>query len=224
MTKRIVDESLLRQVLDALEPKSRVSVRNAVREHVAEVLSGHSNPEPQYFTRDINGEYHPALRSALDGDAVEPVTMRLEVDTKNVVATIDKIRNDLIGEGLEEPLAADCCPYCEALIHHAPQPAQKVEPTATTPYNPTEQMRWAAKHIDPALTHEQIRALWCAMWSTAPQPAQKVEPLTDEQIEHEWQFLHDEEGNPPDHHDFARAIEARLASGAAPQPAQKEQS
>ena len=66
-----------------------------------------------------------ALRSALDGDAVEPVTMRLEVDTKNVVATIDKIRNDLIGEGLEEPFAADCCPYCEALIHPAPQPTQK---------------------------------------------------------------------------------------------------
>jgi hypothetical protein len=35
-------------------------------------------------------------------------------------------------------------------------------------------------------------------------------PLTDEQIEREWQFLHDEEGNPPDHHDFARAIEAKL--------------
>jgi hypothetical protein len=34
------------------------------------------------------------------------------------------------------------------------------------------------------------------------------QPLTDEQIEREWQFLHDEEGNPPDHHDFARAIEA----------------
>ena len=33
-------------------------------------------------------------------------------------------------------------------------------------------------------------------------------PLTDEEIEREWQFLHDEEGNPPDHHDFARAIEA----------------
>ena len=41
----------------------------------------------------------------------------------------------------------------------------------------------------------------------APQPAQR-KPLTDEQIEREWQFLHDEEGNPPDHHDFARAIEA----------------
>ena len=37
---------------------------------------------------------------------------------------------------------------------------------------------------------------------------QAREPLTDEQIEREWQFLHDEEGNPPDLHDFARAIEA----------------
>lgn len=33
-------------------------------------------------------------------------------------------------------------------------------------------------------------------------------PLTDEEIERNWQFLYDEEGNPPDHHDFARAIEA----------------
>jgi hypothetical protein len=40
-------------------------------------------------------------------------------------------------------------------------------------------------------------------------PAQR-KPLTDEEIEREWQFLHDEEGNPPDHHDFARAIEAKL--------------
>ena len=34
----------------------------------------------------------------------------------------------------------------------------------------------------------------------------KREPLTDEQIERAWQFLHDEEGNTPDQHDFARAI------------------
>ena len=38
-------------------------------------------------------------------------------------------------------------------------------------------------------------------------PPAVVEPLTDEQIEREWQFLHDEEGNHPDHSDFARAIE-----------------
>lgn len=41
---------------------------------------------------------------------------------------------------------------------------------------------------------------------TSP-PASK--PLTDDEIEREWQFLHDEEDNPPDHHDFARAIEAK---------------
>lgn len=34
--------------------------------------------------------------------------------------------------------------------------------------------------------------------------------LSDEQIECNWQFLHDEEGNPPDEHDFARAIEAEV--------------
>ena len=43
-------------------------------------------------------------------------------------------------------------------------------------------------------------------FSTPPQR----KPLTDEEIEREWQFLHDEVGNPPDHHDFARAIEAKL--------------
>ena len=44
---------------------------------------------------------------------------------------------------------------------------------------------------------------------TRPQPGQPQprQPLTDEQIEINWQFLHDEEGNPPDRHDFARAIE-----------------
>jgi hypothetical protein len=45
--------------------------------------------------------------------------------------------------------------------------------------------------------------------NTAPQPQQWV-GLTDEEIEREWQFQHDEEGNPPDQHDFAYAIEAAL--------------
>lgn len=56
----------------------------------------------------------------------------------------------------------------------AQQDAQEVlrstSPTALRPYDPTEQMRWAAKQLDPALTHEQIRAMWCAMWSAAPTP------------------------------------------------------
>jgi hypothetical protein len=36
------------------------------------------------------------------------------------------------------------------------------------PYNPTSDMVWAAKRIDPAITLEHCRALWCAMWSAAP--------------------------------------------------------
>ena len=44
-------------------------------------------------------------------------------------------------------------------------------------------------------------------------PPAVVHPLTDEQIEREWQFLHDEEGNHPDHSDFARAIEAAHGIG-----------
>jgi len=48
--------------------------------------------------------------------------------------------------------------------------------------------------------HYEVRRLYI----TPPQR----KPLTDEEIERNWQFLYDEEGNPPDHHDFARAIEA----------------
>ena len=44
-------------------------------------------------------------------------------------------------------------------------------------------------------------------------PAAQWVGLTDEEIEREWQFLHDEEGNPPDEHDFARAIEAAHGIG-----------
>ena len=71
-------------------------------------------------------------------------------------------------------------------------------------------------YSEPLANHELIcvcGAVWCGdemvhlpHKSTSPQR----KPLTDEQIEREWQFLHDEEGNPPDHHDFARAIEAKL--------------
>ena len=55
-----------------------------------------------------------------------------------------------------------------------------------------------------------------ALCLATPQPTQAqagAEPLTDEQIEREWQFLHDEEGNHPDHSDFARAIEATHGIG-----------
>lgn len=49
----------------------------------------------------------------------------------------------------------------------AQQPATP-EPVKATPYNPTEEMRWAMKRIDPALSSEQCRALWSAAWSAAP--------------------------------------------------------
>ena len=57
----------------------------------------------------------------------------------------------------------------------------------------------------------------CKQFYTTPQPTQAqagAVPLTDEQIEREWQFLHDEEGNHPDHSDFARAIERAHGIGA----------
>lgn len=42
------------------------------------------------------------------------------------------------------------------------------EPVKAAPYNPTEEMRWAMKRIDPALSSDQCRALWSAAWSAAP--------------------------------------------------------
>lgn len=57
------------------------------------------------------------------------------------------------------------------------------EPVKATPYNPTEEMRWAMKRIDPALSSEQCRALWSAAWSVAPSthPAPSV-PATGEPV------------------------------------------
>ena len=64
-----------------------------------------------------------------------------------------------------------------ALIQH---PAT-TEPVKVAPYNPTEEMRWAMKRIDPALSSEQCRALWSAAWSASPSahPAPS-EPSTGE--------------------------------------------
>lgn len=59
---------------------------------------------------------------------------------------------------------------------------------------------------------EDEKIEWAAACAKAAPPA-VVAPLTDEQIEREWQFLHDEEGNHPDHSDFARAIEAAHGIG-----------
>lgn len=49
----------------------------------------------------------------------------------------------------------------------AQQPATG-EPVKAAPYNPTEEMRWAMKRIDPALSSDQCRALWSAAWSASP--------------------------------------------------------
>lgn len=59
------------------------------------------------------------------------------------------------------------------------------EPVKVAPYNPTEEMRWAMKRIDPALSSEQCRALWSAAWSAtpsthpAPSAAVTPEPVED---------------------------------------------
>lgn len=40
-------------------------------------------------------------------------------------------------------------------------------PVKATPYNPTSEMLWAMKRIDPALTLEQCRSLWAVAWQAA---------------------------------------------------------
>ena len=58
------------------------------------------------------------------------------------------------------------------------------EPVKVAPYNPTEEMRWAMKRIDPALSSDQCRALWSAAWSASPSthPAPSV-PTTSEPVD-----------------------------------------
>lgn len=58
------------------------------------------------------------------------------------------------------------------------------------------------------------REVWIAMQAASPPPPTEGPLLTDAEIEREWQFLHDEEGNPPDQHDFARAIEQAVRQNA----------
>lgn len=69
-----------------------------------------------------------------------------------------------------------------ALAQQDAQVPRSTSPTALRPYDPTEQMRWAAKQLDPALTHDQIRALWCAMWSAAPTPPAQQDAQAESSI------------------------------------------
>lgn len=88
------------------------------------------------------------------------------------------------------------------------QPAD--EPVA----EPTEDMVLALRGASGFCTEDAIYALRDVLavmpLYTRPQPAAQWVGLTDEEIEREWQFQHDEEGNPPDQHDFAYAIEQAL--------------
>ena len=77
-------------------------------------------------------------------------------------------------------LRGKCDHYSAEQLRIAKNAAPSVapEPVEMRPYNPTEAMRWAAKHIDPALTHDHIRLLWCTMWSAYAHPPRA--PLTKE--------------------------------------------
>lgn len=67
-----------------------------------------------------------------------------------------------------------------------------------------EKRRYGPNHSDTNMV--KFCAAHTVPLYTRPQP--KQQPLTDEQIELNWQFLHGEDGSPPDQHGFARAIEA----------------
>lgn len=87
------------------------------------------------------------------------------------------------------------------------------------PIKPPEDALAVARRAYRNATVYDVAHVWHAIItalpnSLPPPPAEidTVKPasvplLTDDEIEREWQFLHDEEGNPPDQHDFARAIE-----------------
>ena len=74
------------------------------------------------------------------------------------------------------------CPYCEQGFAFEHEQSATGEPVKATPYNPTEEMRWAMKRIDPALSSEQCRALWAAAWSVAPSTHPAPSAPKDHQI------------------------------------------
>lgn len=84
-----------------------------------------------------------------------------------VAATIQRgiTRCRALGVGLPiESAQRDRVAELEAEIEQL-RTVASAEPVGVRPYEPTEAMRWAAKAIDPALSHEQIRAIWSSMWS-----------------------------------------------------------
>ncbi len=117
-------------------------------------------------------------------------------------------------------------------IYPAPQPAQQQQQEARIAQLEAELMRMQGRELKLQFALAQQQEPWGACISGRvfvgglPEHARKLaedeglpiqwlytrpqarEPLTLREIEREWQFLHDEEGNQPDHHDFARAIEA----------------
>jgi hypothetical protein len=114
------------------------------------------------------------------------------------------------GERVENPAGnKDVCPpncgtgYCSCIECLYEQPAPAQEPVAFVDMREWPPIRWRDGMIRADVAPFDGQGLFFA-----PQPPAPAQPLTDEQVEREWQFLHDEEGNPPDHHDFARAIEA----------------
>ncbi len=77
-------------------------------------------------------------------------------------------------------------------------------PIEPRPYDPTQDMIHAAKRLDPAMTVEQVRAMWAAMWSAAP-TAPAVRP-TDDKL---WdQTLRERDG----YQDWADKLAAAIAA------------
>lgn len=86
------------------------------------------------------------------------------VEARSAIHTIE----DALAE-FRAYIAQGCKYELRALYDHpAPSAPATSEPVKAAPYNPTEEMRWAMKRIDPALSSEQCRALWSAAWSVAP--------------------------------------------------------
>lgn len=148
---------------------------------------------PSGSTWEVDPKWAQALQAALDGKAASdrrPWAIfdsqgfyrleRSEVEARAFCDTYNA-RNP------NDPLRPYICCAMDDVRPPAQSPSAEAEPVKLTPYNPTEAMRWAMKGIDPALSHEQCRALWSAAWTAVQSPsAEAAEPghgLTTEQAD-----------------------------------------
>lgn len=226
MTKRIVDESLLRQVLEALDTaliNDPDRDDGYYQEHITALRSAldgdtELNLNCKSVQKRLAAQW--GFVPALDGDAVEPVVLTMR-EKAEITAPWAFIRSDY-SIGIVEAT--------EKFLRNRPQPAQSATQVKAIDDCTTN---WAA-HVIREWRKEQQAVL--GINALVPQPAQKVEPLTWPQIcaamksvfpgqYDDDNSLEEASESDPERGEITkvvRAIEAAIAAAAsAPQPAQK---